>query len=305
MPPEMPTRTRREKLRQAKAGTWDFLAEVYNEWSKDNAMTLGAALAFYTTFSMAPLLIIIVAIFGILIGQDIVQTEILKRAQELIGQQGANAVRVMLHAAYKPGAGFVATVIGLGVIVLGSTSAMVMLKQGLNIVWGATEDWEIPIWTLIKERLLSFLMILFIGILMSLSMLASVVLTFLSTFFQYLLPFAPFFLQVSDFIISIVLITLLFALIYKVLPDVTIAWADVWIGSAITAFLFTLGKFVFGIYLGHSSITSAYGAASSLVIIMMWVYYSAQVFFIGAEITQVYSNRYGSRVTPRRVPRDL
>jgi membrane protein len=305
MPPEMPTRTGKEKLNCARAEAWEFLAEIYNEWGKDNAMTLGAALAFYTTFSMAPLLIVIIAIFGFVIGQDTVQAEILKRVQELIGVQGANTVKMMIQAAYRPGSGFWATIIGATVILIGSTSAMVMLKKGLNIVWGATGNWEIPIWRLIKERLRSFVMILVIGILLLLSLMVSIALSVLSTFFINELPFAAFFMQVSDFVFSIVFITLLFALIYKVLPDVTIAWTDVWIGSAITAILFTLGKFLFGMYLGHSSISSAYGAASSLAVIMMWVYYSAQVFFIGAEITQVYANRYGSRVRPRQNPETL
>ncbi len=174
-----------------------------------------------------------------------------------------------------------------------------MLKQALNIMWGARPNPAAPIWNIVKERLLSFVMILVIGLLLVLSMMLSIVLSFLTGFFNSVLPVPPFFIQVADFVLSFFLITLLFALIYKVLPDVKIAWADVWIGAAITAILFTLGKFLFGLYLGRSSISSAYGAASSLAIILMWVYYSAQVFFIGAEITRVYANRYGSHVKPR------
>lgn len=302
MSAEKPNRTLKEKLIIVKTETWEFLSETYSEWSKDNAMTLGAALAFYTTFSMAPLLIIVIVVFGFVIGQQTVQAEILKWTKDLIGEQGAFAVQMMINAPYRSGSGFMATVIAVTVIMIGSTSAMVMLKQALNIVWGAEEDWEVPVWTLIKERLLSFFLILVMGALLTLSLVVSVALAFLTTFFSYVLPVAPLFMQISDFFLSIILITLLFAVIYKVLPDVDIAWTDVWIGAAITAFLFTLGKFLFGLYLGRSSIASAYGAASSLAIIMMWVYYSAQVFFIGAEITQVYANRYGSRVRPRWKP---
>jgi membrane protein len=288
----------RQKLFNIKFA-WDFMAETYSEWSKDNAMTLGAALAFYTTFSMAPLLIIVIAIFGFIIGEHTVQAEIIRRVRELIGEQGANAVSMMLHAAYRPGSGFWATVIGIAVILFGSTSALVMLQRALNIIWGAKPNPDAPIWNIVKERLLSFVMILVIGVLLILSLMLSVVLAFLTGFFQSVLPFTPGFIQGSDLVLSTLLITLLFAVIYKVLPDVEIAWTDVWIGSAITAILFTLGKFLFSLYLGRSSIRSAYGAASSLAIILMWVYYSAQVFFIGAEIIKVYANHYGSRVRPR------
>ena len=298
MPDDTPApgpRKRRPPLRPV----WDLLSETYKEWRKDNAQTLGAALAFYTTFSMAPLLIIVIAIFGVILGKETVQVEILRRAQELIGAQGAAAVKMMIGAAYRPGTGLAATIIGILVILVGSTSALVMLTHSLNIIWGANLNAKAPIWNLIKERLLSFAMILVIGLLLVLSLLLSIVLSFLTGFFQNLLPVPPFFIEVCDFVLSFLLITLLFAVVYKVLPNVKIAWADVWVGSAITALLFTLGKFLFGMYLARSSIRSAYGAASSLAIILMWVYYSAQVFLMGAESTQVYANRYGSQVKPR------
>jgi membrane protein len=295
---ETPTPEPRQKLPAFKP-VGSFLAETYEEWRNDNAMTLGAALAFYTTFSLAPLLIIVIAIFGYILGEKTVLAEILKRVHEMIGPEGAQAVKMMIKDAYRPGTGFWATVIGITVIAVGSTSAFVMLKQALNIMWGAKPNPSSSVWFFIKERLLSFVMILIIGVLLILSFSLSIALAFVTGFFHNILPIPPFFIQVGDFVISIFLITLLFALIYKVLPDVEIAWTDVWIGSAVTAILFSLGKFLFGMYLGRSSISSAYGAASSLAIILMWVYYSAQIFFIGAELTQVYANRYGSRVKPR------
>jgi membrane protein len=295
---ETPTPGPRKGLPKANSA-WDFLAETYREWSKDRAMTLGAALAFYTTFSLAPLLIVVIAIFGVLIGEKTVQAEILRRVNELIGPQGAAAVQMMIRNAYRPGAGFWATIIGVTVILFGSTSAFVMLKHALNIMWEAQPNPKSSVWFVIKERLLSFVMILIIGLLLVLSLTLSIFLSFVTGFFGNLLPLPPVVIQGCDFVLSILLVTLLFALIYKVLPDVRIAWADVWIGSAITALLFTLGKFLFGMYLARSSISSAYGAASSLAIILMWVYYSAQILLIGAELTQVYANRYGSRVKPR------
>jgi membrane protein len=287
------------KRRPPLSPVWGLLSETYQAWRRDNAPTLGAALAFYTTFSMAPLLIIVIAIFGVILGKATVQVEILRRAQELIGAQGAGAVKMMIEAAYRPGSGLPATLIGILVMLIGSTSALVMLKHALNLMWGARPNPKAPIWNIIKERLMSFVMILVIGLLLVLSLLLSLILSFLTGFVQNLVSVPVFFIQMADLVFSFLLITLLFALVYKVLPDVEIAWADVWVGSAITAILFTLGKFLFGMYLGRSTISSAYGAASSLAIILMWVYYSAQVFLIGAELTQVYANRFGSHVKPR------
>ena len=278
---------------------WDLLSETYKEWQQDNAQTLGAALAFYATFSIAPMLIIVIAVFGVILGKETVQAEILRRTQDLIGTQGADVVGKMISAAYRPGSGLSATIIGILVIVIGSTSALVMLKQALNIMWGVETATKVSVWNLIKERLLSFIMILVIGFLLMLSMMVSVALSFVSAFLQNWMPVPIFFIQMSDWCLSILLVTLLFAMVFKILPDVKIAWSDVWVGSIFTAILFTLGKFLFALYLARSSIRSAYGAASSLAVILIWVYYSAQVLFFGAELTRVYANRYSSRVKPR------
>lgn len=297
MTPEAPAPepvNRRSPLRPV----WDLLSETYQKWRKDNAQTLGAALAFYTTFSLAPLLIIVIAIFGVILGKETVQAEILRRAQELIGTQGADAVRMMIKAAYRPGSGLTATIIGILVIVIGSTSALVMLKQALNIMWGAKPDPKASVWNLVKGRILSFVMILVIGLLMLLSLIVTVALSFVTAFLQNWVPVPVFSIQMAHWGLSFLLVTLLFAMVFKILPDVKIAWSDVWVGSIFTAILFNLGTFLFGLYLARSSISSAYGAASSLAIILMWVYYSAQVLFIGAELTQVYANHYGSRAKP-------
>ncbi|MCK9376236.1 MAG: YihY/virulence factor BrkB family protein [Syntrophobacterales bacterium] len=295
---ENPTPGRRPRLLKARP-VWDFLAETYTAWRRHQAQTLGAALAFYITFSMAPLLIVITAVFGAILGQAAIQAEILRQAQELIGEQGAATVKLMFGAAYLRGSGLAATLIGISVLLIGSTSAFVMLRQALNFIWGAPLDDAASLWHLVKDRLLCCAMIMLFGLLIVVSLLLSLGLTFLTGFFKNLLPLPPFSIQAADFMLSLFLLTLLFALTYKVLPDVDIAWTDVWIGAAITAVLFTLGKFLFGLYLARSAISSAYGAASSLAILLMWVFYSAQIFFIGAEITQVYANRYGSRVKPR------
>jgi len=278
---------------------WNLLSETYQKWRKDRAQILGAALAFFTTFSMAPLLIIVIAIFGVILGKETVQVEILRRSQELIGTQGANAVRTMIMAAYRPGSGLTAAIIGILLIVIGSTSALVMLKQALNIMWGTEPDPKASVWNLVKGRLLSFVMILVIGLLLMLSLMVSIALSFVTAFLQNCVPVPVFSIQMADWIFFFLLITLLFAMVFKILPDVKIAWSDVWVGSIFTAILFTLGKFLFAQYLARSSIRSAYGAASSLAVILIWVYYSAQVLFFGAELTRVYANRYSSRVKPR------
>jgi membrane protein len=276
----------------------NFLADTFQEWSDDNAMTLGAALAFYSAFSLVPLFILINAVFGYFLGAQTAQSEILQRVQQLIGPQGAAVVNMLIKASYQPGAGFWDTFMAIAVILLGSTSAFVMLKQALNIIWGARQHPPSSVVFIIKERLLSFLMITIIGVLLALSFAISVGLGFLTGWSHGSLSVPPFAIRAADFVLSILLITLLFALIYKILPDVKIAWADVWIGAAVNAVLFTIGKILFGLYLGRSSFMSAYGTASSLAVVLLWIYYSSQIFFFGAELTQVYANRYGSRLKP-------
>jgi membrane protein len=278
---------------------WDLLAETYNEWSKDNAMTLGAALAFYTTFSLAPLLLVVMVVAGFVVGSAQVQAEIMQRLQETVGAGGAQAVKTMIHKAFRPASGLTATIIGVVVLLYGATRSFLMLRQALNIMWGVKPSPNVEIKNYLIGQLLSFAMVLGVGFLLVLFFLLTTGLSAAGHFLSDLLPIPVFFFQLGNFIISIFLITLLIALIFKVLPDVEIAWGDVWVGAAITAVLFTLGNIALGWYLARSSISSAYGAASSLAVLLFWVYYSAQILFVGAEFTQVYANKYGSRVQPR------
>jgi membrane protein len=278
---------------------WDLLAETYRQWSRDNAPTLGAALAFYTTFSLAPLLIVAMAVAGFIFGRAEVQAEIFQRLQELVGPEGARAVKIMLSAAFRHGSGLTASVIGVGVLLYGATRTFVMLRQALNLMWGVKPPPRLDLGEVITGQLLSFAMVLGIGFLLVLSLVASAGLAAASRFLQDLLPVPVFFFQLADVIFSIALITLLIATIFKVLPEVHIAWSDVWVGAALTALLFTVGNVILGWYLAKSAVSSAYGAASSLAVLLLWVYYSAQILFLGAEFTQVYANRYGSKVQPR------
>ncbi|MFP4345467.1 MAG: YihY/virulence factor BrkB family protein [Anaerolineales bacterium] len=277
---------------------WDFVQEVIAEWSKDNASRLAAALAYYTIFSLAPLLIIAIAVAGFFFGEAAAQEAVVTQLESLIGQQGAEAVQQMLANANRPGAGTVALIIGVATLILGASGVFAQLKSALNTIWDVKPVPGQGIWKTVTDRLLSFGMVLGIAFLLLVSLLVSTVLSTVSGQFEQLLPGSDFLWQLLDFVISLGVIALLFAIIYKVLPDVTIAWKDVWVGAGVTALLFTIGKFLIGLYLGRSSVESAYGAAGSLVVLLVWVYYSAQIVFIGAEFTQVYARRYGSRIRP-------
>ena len=273
---------------------WLLLMETYKGWSEDNASQLGAALAFYTIFSLAPILIIIVVILGIILGEQQVQTFLLGELTKLIGQDNAKYIMNVIQNRYHAGSSLRATIIAVALILIGSTTVTVTLKNALNYMWGVTERPSGYLY-FIKNRLMSSLVILFAGSFLFLSMIISSIISTVSGYIE--IPFIV--LAIIDNGVSIILLTLLFSMLYKMLPDVEISWEDVWVGGAITAILFTLGKFLLGLYLGMSTVSSAYGAAGSLVVLLLWVYYSAQIIFLGAEFTQVYARKYGSEILPR------
>lgn len=272
-----------------------LLEDTYAEWSKDNASQLGAALAFYTIFSLAPILIIVVAVVGIVLGKESVQTYILAELAKVIGQDNGAYVMSVIQNRYQEGSGLKATLIAVALILVGSTTVCMMLKNALNTMWGVNGK-SSGLLNYIKERIKSSLLILVAGAFLLLSMLISSVISTISNFIS--IPFILF--TTIDNIVSICLLTLLFSMLYKVLPDVKISWGDVWVGGAVTAALYTLGKFLLGLYLARSTIGSAYGAAGSLVVLLLWVYYSAQIIFLGAEFTQVYARKYGSEIVPKK-----
>jgi len=278
---------------------WSLLRDTFAKWSKDNASQLGAALAFYTIFSLAPIFIIIVAVVGLILGKESVQIYILAELTKVIGQNNAEYIMSTIQRGYQAGSGLKATVIAIALMLLGATTICVILKNALNTIWGV-ESKPSGLWHMLEDRLMSLLVILFTGIFLFLSMVIS---SFISTASLYLGQYINIpvgFLGWADNLVSIVLLTLLFAMLFKVLPDVEISWGDVWIGGALTAILFTLGKFLLGLYLARSTVSSAYGAAGSLVVILLWVYYSAQIIFFGAEFTQVYARKYGSGIIPKQ-----
>ena len=274
---------------------WLLLMETYKGWSEDNASQLGAALAFYTIFSLAPILIIIVVILGFILGEQQVQTFLLGELTKLIGQDNAKYIMNVIQNRYHAGSSLRATIIAVALILIGSTTVTVTLKNALNYMWGVTERPSGYLY-FIKNRLMSSLVILFAGSFLFLSMIISSIISTVSGYIE--IPFIV--LAIIDNGVSIILLTLLFSMLYKMLPDVEISWEDVWVGGAITAILFTLGKFLLGLYLGMSTVSSAYGAAGSLVVLLLWVYYSAQIIFLGAEFTQVYARKYGSEIVPKK-----
>jgi len=277
---------------------WQVAKEAASEWSHDRAPRLGAALAYYTVFSIVPLLVIIIAVIGLVFGQEAAQSTIMAQIATLVGEQSAAAIKDMIQRADQPSTGLVSTVIAIGTLLLGATGFFGQLQDALNTVWGVEPKEGRGVWGFIKDRFLSFVAVLGTGFLLLVSLILSSALAAFGKWFGGLLPLPEAVLQTFNFLLSFIIITGLFSLIFKVLPDARVAWRDVWVGAALTAGLFTIGKFALGLYLGKSEVGSAYGAAGSLVIVLIWVYYSAQILLYGAEFTQVYANRLGERIVP-------
>jgi membrane protein len=283
----------------------DLFKATFSDWSEDKASRLAAALAYYAAVSLAPLLVILMTIAGLALGEEAARGRISAQIGNLVGGQSAQAVEDIIAHANRPSTGLLASVVAIITLLVGASGVFAALQDGLNTIWEVEPKPGRGIAGMIKDRFLSLTMVLGVGFLLLVSLVLSAVLSALGEFVGGWLPFPPFVLQALNFIISFAVVTLLFALIYKFLPDVKIAWNDVWLGAAITALLFTIGKFLIGLYLGRGSVGSAYGAAGSLIVILIWVYYSAQILFFGAEFTQVYADRFGSRITPDKDARQV
>lgn len=277
---------------------WQLFQEAFQEWNEDKASRLAAALAYYTVFSIAPLLIIVIAIAGAVFGEDAARGEIVNQIQGLVGRDGAEFIETAIQNANRPQAGTIASVISVALLLLGATGVFIELQNSLNTIWEVQVKPGRGVKNIFRQRFLSFAMVVCIGFLLLVSLVVSTVLAALVNYFSGLLPGLDFLWQLLNFAISFIVTTLLFGLIFKVLPDVRITWADVLIGAIITSLLFSIGRFLLGQYLGNSSFGSAYGAAGSVVVILAWVYYTAQILFFGAEFTQVYAKKYGRRIVP-------
>lgn len=275
---------------------WKLLSATYKKWAKDHAQSLGAALAFYAIFSLAPLLLIVIAIAGSVFGQEAAQGQIIGQIQGLVGEESANAIQSMIEEVRKPATGIIATVLAMVMLLLGATGVFAQLQEALNTIWSVEENPGESLWKLLKDRFVSLMAVLGTGFLLLVSLVVSAGLSAVGAALGNFLPVPGFVLQIINFFVSFAIVTFLFAMIYKLLPDISIQWGDVWIGAIMTSLLFTIGKFLIGLYLGKSDVGIAYGAAGSLVVVLIWVYYASQIFLFGAEFTAVYAHSRGSRL---------
>jgi membrane protein len=275
---------------------WKLLSATYTKWNEDHAQGLGAALAFYAVFSLAPLLLIGIAIAGAVFGQEASQGQIMGQIQDLVGEESANAIKGMIEEGRKPATGIIATVLAMVMLLLGATGVFAQLQEALNTIWRVEEKPGEGFGKILKDRFVSLMVVLGTGLLLLISLIISAGLSLVGTTLGHVLPVPGFLLHIINFFVSFAIVTFLFAMIYKLLPDISIQWGDVWIGAIITSLLFTIGKFVIGLYLGKSEVGIAYGAAGSLVVILIWVYYASQIFLFGAEFTAVYAHSRGSQV---------
>ncbi len=267
-------------------------------WSDDKASRLAAALSYYTIFSIAPLLVLAIAVAGLVFGREAASNQLFGEIRGLVGDQGAQAIQTMVQNVNNKGGGIAATVVGLFTLLLGASGAFGQLQDALNTIWRVQPKPGQGVKGFLRTRLLSFSMVLVIGFMLLVTLVLSAGLSALGHYLEGLLPIPAAAMQALNFALSFGVTALLFTLIYKVLPDVTVRWRDVWIGGLATAFLFSIGRYLIGLYLGRGSVSSAYGAAGSLVVILLWIYYSAQILFFGAEFTKVFANRFGARIKP-------
>ncbi len=278
-----------------------LLKQAVSSWSADYAPSMGAALSYYTLFSIAPLLLIVISVAGLVFGDEAARGEIFAQLQGILGAEGAKGVEDMLQSVNEPKAGVIATITGFAILLIGATTVFGELQNALDRIWRApareaSSGW----WNLLRTRLLSFGMVLGIAFLLMVSLVLSAALSALGKWWGPAFGAWEAVAHLLEVVLSFGLMTLLFALIYKFIPRVHIAWRDVWIGAAVTALLLAVGKFLIGLYLGKSSVASSFGAAGSLVVLMVWVYYAAQIFLLGAEFTWVYAHELGSRRGQRR-----
>jgi membrane protein len=285
--------------RMTAAGLWIVLKHAFVGWWGDNVPRMGAALAYYTLFSLAPILIVAIAIAGLAFGQEAVRGEIVGQIDGLVGHQGAQAVQGMLEGAARPSSSIPATIIGIITFFLGATGAFLELQTDLDAIWRVTPKQSRSfLQALLKQRLISFGLVLGFAFLLLTSLVVSAALAALHTYMGTAFPGVAVLWEALDVLVSLAVITALFAMIYKVLPDVKLAWRDVWVGGLVTAGLFTIGKSLIGFYIGSSAFSSTYGAAGSVIVVLVWVYYSAQIVLLGAEFTREYVKRFGRKPPP-------
>lgn len=287
----------KEKLIRIK----NFVFNVFDQWSTDKAPKLGAALSFYTMFSLAPLLLIVISIAGLLFGPDAAKGQIVGQIEGLIGRQGAEVVETALKNSSNTETGIIALIISFITLIIGSTAVFIELQDSLDMIWKVRpKPGRNLIKGILRDRVLSFALVITTGFLLLVSLLVSAALSAFNTYMSNkFVAIAPLLLELINNILSLVIISLMFALIFKILPDVHVKLKDVAVGAVVTGILFVIGKFLIGLYLGSNTLGSTYGAAGSLVVLLLWVYYSAQILFLGAEFTHIYTRDHGSGVIPK------
>jgi membrane protein len=268
-----------------------ILRTTFANWNRHEAPRLGAALAFYTILSLSPLVIIVVALGGLIFSRSTAQAHILSQVQGMIGPDGGRAVESMLANAQRPAAGILGTIVGLLSLLFGASGVFTELRSALNLIWEVTPEKTSGVVGLLRERFFSFGMVLSIGFLLLVSLVVSTVLAAIGKFFGGLLPVPSPVVALLNFFLSYLGVAVLFGLIFRLVPEAKVRWRNVWLGALVTALFFSVGKTLIGLYLGKSSVGSAYGAAGSVIVVIVWVYYSAQIFFFGAEFTHAYTER--------------
>ena len=278
------------------ASLFALCRQATTAWVDDYAPSMGAALAYYTLFSIAPLLLIVISIAGLAFGPDAARGHIFAELRDLMGEDGAAAVQALLQSVNKPAQGVLGTIVGVVLLGVGAISVFGELQDALDRIWRAPgRAGDGGLWAMVRARLLSFGMVLGVGFLLIISLIASAAVAALGKFSAPLFGSWVVLAEGLNFLVSFAFVTLTFAMIYKIIPRVRIGWRDVWVGAAVTALLFAIGKTLIGLYLGRSTFASGFGAAGSLVVLLVWVYYSAQIFLLGAEFTWVYAHALGSR----------
>ena len=276
---------------------WSLLKETVNGYIEDDALSRGAAIAYYTVFAIAPVLVIVISIAGLVYGEEAARGAIVFQLQGMMGHDAAEAVQAMIASAGNKRSGTLGAVLGFGALLVTASGVFGEMQSGLNRIWRA-EPKTSTVTRLVRARAVSLGLVAALGFLLMVSLAASAAVTAFSHMLQHVLPDVDLLLRLVNFVVSIGLISVLFAAIYKILPDVPTTWHDVGVGAVVTAILFTIGKTVIGLYIGSSRVATSYGAAGALVIVLLWVYYSAQIFLLGAEFTRAWAAHHGSAAAP-------
>jgi membrane protein len=292
------------KVSRVGAAAGHLMRETFRHWSADYALSMGAALAYYSFFSMAPLLLLVIAVAGLVFGQAAAQGHLMHELSGLLGQEAAAAIQAVVASVNHPAQSWVAALVSAAVVLVGATSVFAELQDALDRIWRAPPRPHVGVFALLKDRLLSFGMILGLAFLLLVSLVVSALVSALDEWWRVAFGEWLALAQAVNVMVGFGFTTAVFAMIYKFMPRVRVAWRDVWIGAVVTALLFSVGRFFIGLYLGRSGIASTYGAAGSLVIVLVWVYYSAQAFLLGAEFTWVYACTYGSHQGSRAIDQE-